>query len=122
MLDDGVVLRVARAPFDAMDLDRGAKVVDEATDALGGLNLLVVAIGVAAFGGHAAELFGERRELSLIAPGERDARSFFVQRPRHGAAQHARRPRHQRSCSREIHGYDARAARAGPRVESRRAG
>ena len=38
------------AAFDAMDLDRCAAVVTEAADALGGLDLLVVAIGVAAFG------------------------------------------------------------------------
>ncbi|MEQ3552305.1 SDR family NAD(P)-dependent oxidoreductase [Pseudonocardia nematodicida] len=36
--------------FDALDLERCAAVVDEAADALGGLDLLVVAIGVAAFG------------------------------------------------------------------------
>jgi short-subunit dehydrogenase len=36
--------------FDALDLDRCAAVVDEAADALGGLDVLVVAIGVAAFG------------------------------------------------------------------------
>ncbi len=36
--------------FDATDLDRCAAVVEEASDALGGLDLLVVAIGVAAFG------------------------------------------------------------------------
>jgi short-subunit dehydrogenase len=36
--------------FDALDLDRCAAVVDEAADALGGLDLLVVATGVAAFG------------------------------------------------------------------------
>ncbi len=37
-------------PFDALDLDRCAALVGEAADALGGLDLLVVAIGVAAFG------------------------------------------------------------------------
>lgn len=36
--------------FDAVDLDRCAAVVAEAADALGGLDLLVVAVGVAAFG------------------------------------------------------------------------
>jgi len=36
--------------FEALDLERCAAVVDEATDALGGLDLLVVAFGVAAFG------------------------------------------------------------------------
>lgn len=36
--------------FDAQDLDRCTAVVDEAADALAGLDLLVVAIGVAAFG------------------------------------------------------------------------
>ena len=36
--------------FDAQDLDRCAAVVDEAANALAGLDLLVVAIGVAAFG------------------------------------------------------------------------
>jgi short-subunit dehydrogenase len=36
--------------FDAFDLDRCTALVGEATDALGGLDLLVVAIGVAAFG------------------------------------------------------------------------
>jgi short-subunit dehydrogenase len=36
--------------FEALDLDRCAAVVDEAADALGGLDLLVVAFGVAAFG------------------------------------------------------------------------
>ncbi len=38
------------ATFDADDLDRCAAAVGEAADALGGLDLLVVAIGVAAFG------------------------------------------------------------------------
>jgi len=38
------------AAFDALDLDRCTEVVAEAADALGGLDLLVVAIGVAAFG------------------------------------------------------------------------
>jgi short-subunit dehydrogenase len=38
------------AAFDAVDLDRCAAVVTEAGDALGGLDLLVVAIGVAGFG------------------------------------------------------------------------
>jgi short-subunit dehydrogenase len=38
------------ATLDALDLDRCAAVVGEAADALGGLDLLVVAIGVAAFG------------------------------------------------------------------------
>src|SRR3954465_13330130 len=36
--------------FDALDLDRCAGVVDEAAAALGGLDLLVVATGIAAFG------------------------------------------------------------------------
>jgi short-subunit dehydrogenase len=36
--------------FDALDLDRCTALVGEAADALGGLDLLVVAIGVAAFG------------------------------------------------------------------------
>ncbi|WP_181784704.1 SDR family NAD(P)-dependent oxidoreductase [Pseudonocardia pini] len=39
--------------FDAMDLERCAAVVDEAAAELGGLDLLVVAIGVAAFGPEA---------------------------------------------------------------------
>ncbi len=38
---------------DAMDLERCAAVVDEAAGALGGLDLLVVAFGVAAFGDEA---------------------------------------------------------------------
>ncbi len=39
--------------FDALDLDRSAAVVGEAAKALGGLDVLVVAVGVAAFGpGH----------------------------------------------------------------------
>ena len=38
------------AAFDALDLDRCAAVVGEAADALGGLDMLVVAVGVAAFG------------------------------------------------------------------------
>jgi NAD(P)-dependent dehydrogenase (short-subunit alcohol dehydrogenase family) len=37
-------------PFEALDLERCAAVVDAAADALGGLDLLVVAFGVAAFG------------------------------------------------------------------------
>ncbi len=37
-------------PFDALDLDRCAALVDEAATAFGGLDVLVVAIGVAAFG------------------------------------------------------------------------
>lgn len=36
--------------FDALDLERCAAVVDEAADLLGGLDVLVVAFGVAAFG------------------------------------------------------------------------
>lgn len=38
------------ATFEAIDLERCAAVVDEAADALGGLDVLVVAFGVAAFG------------------------------------------------------------------------
>ena len=41
---------VPTAPFEALDLDRCAAVVDGAADTLGGLDLLVVAFGVAAFG------------------------------------------------------------------------
>ena len=41
---------VPTAVFDAQDLDRCAAIVDEAADALGGLDVVVVAIGVAAFG------------------------------------------------------------------------
>jgi short-subunit dehydrogenase len=47
--------------FDALDLGRCAAVVGEAVDALGGLDLLVVAIGVAAFGP------GEREDDALVA-------------------------------------------------------
>jgi short-subunit dehydrogenase len=43
------------AAFDALDLDRCTDVVAETADALGGLDLLVVAIGVAAFGPGDAE-------------------------------------------------------------------
>ena len=43
------------AAFDALDLERCTEVVAEAADALGGLDLLVVAIGVAAFGPGDAE-------------------------------------------------------------------
>jgi short-subunit dehydrogenase len=46
---------VPTAPFDALDPDRCADVVAEAADALGGLDLLAVAIGVAAFGAGDAE-------------------------------------------------------------------
>jgi short-subunit dehydrogenase len=46
---------VQAAAFDALDLDRCTEVVAEAADALGGLDLLVVAIGVAAFGPGDAE-------------------------------------------------------------------
>ena len=45
-----VVGDVPTVTFEALDLDRCAAVVDEAADALGGLDLLVVAFGVAAFG------------------------------------------------------------------------
>jgi short-subunit dehydrogenase len=45
VLDD-----VPTVTFEALDLDRCAAVVDDAADALGGLDLLVVAFGVAAFG------------------------------------------------------------------------
>ncbi len=41
---------VPTAGFEALDLERCAAVVDEAADRLGGLDLLVVAFGVAAFG------------------------------------------------------------------------
>lgn len=41
---------VPTAGFEALDLERCAAVVDEAADHLGGLDLLVVAFGVAAFG------------------------------------------------------------------------
>lgn len=46
---------VPTVAFDALDLDRCTAVVTEAADALGGLDLLVVAIGVAAFGPADAE-------------------------------------------------------------------
>ena len=41
---------VPTAAFDALDLDRCATVVEEAAGTLGGLDVLVVAVGVAAFG------------------------------------------------------------------------
>lgn len=41
--------------FEALDLERCAAVVDDAADALGGLDLLVVAFGIAAFGPAADE-------------------------------------------------------------------
>jgi short-subunit dehydrogenase len=41
--------------FEALDLERCAAVVDEAADALGGLDVLVLAFGVAAFGPGADE-------------------------------------------------------------------
>jgi short-subunit dehydrogenase len=46
----GADLEAPTFTFDALDLDRCAAVVGEAADALGGLDVLVVAIGVAAFG------------------------------------------------------------------------
>lgn len=61
--DEGAVLALAgrsEVPgdepsfaFEALDLERCAAVVDEAADALGGLDLLVVALGVAGFGEEA---------------------------------------------------------------------
>ena len=57
--------------FDAMDLDGCAAVVNEAADVLGGLDVLVVAIGVAAFG--PAETTGDEvtehlLTVNLMAP------------------------------------------------------
>lgn len=46
----GLGLDAPALTFDALDLERCAAVVDEAADALGGLDGLVVAFGVAAFG------------------------------------------------------------------------
>lgn len=62
---------VSTAPFEALDLDRCAAVVDEAADALGGLDLLVVAFGVAAFGpGEDAgdELIEQLLTVNTMAP------------------------------------------------------
>ncbi|HEX3261789.1 MAG TPA: SDR family oxidoreductase, partial [Pseudonocardia sp.] len=58
-------------PFDALDLDRCAAVVDAAADALGGLDLLVVAFGVAAFGPAVDEddaLVEELLTVNTMAP------------------------------------------------------
>jgi len=46
----GAELDAPTLGFDALDLDRCTALVGEAADALGGLDLLVVAVGVAAFG------------------------------------------------------------------------
>jgi short-subunit dehydrogenase len=46
---------VPAVAFDALDLERCAAAVEEAADALGGLDLVVVAIGVAGFGPGDAE-------------------------------------------------------------------
>jgi NAD(P)-dependent dehydrogenase (short-subunit alcohol dehydrogenase family) len=57
--------------FDALDLDRCAAVVDAAADALGGLDLLVVAFGVAAFGPAVDEddaLVEELLTVNTMAP------------------------------------------------------
>ncbi|QJY49492.1 SDR family NAD(P)-dependent oxidoreductase [Pseudonocardia broussonetiae] len=47
---DAVGLDAPALVFDALDLERCAAVVDEAADLLGGLDVLVVAFGIAAFG------------------------------------------------------------------------
>ena len=57
--------------FDALDLDRCSAVVGEAADALGGLDLLVVAIGVAAFGpadGEDAAVIEQLLTVNTLAP------------------------------------------------------
>jgi len=57
--------------FDALDLDRCGAVVGEAADALGGLDLLVVAIGVAAFGpadGEDAAVIEQLLTVNTLAP------------------------------------------------------
>ena len=58
-------------PFDALDLERCAAVVDAAADALGGLDLLVVAFGAAAFGPAVDEddaLVEELLTVNTMAP------------------------------------------------------
>jgi short-subunit dehydrogenase len=57
---------VPTATFDAHDLDRCAAVVGEAADGLGGLDLLVVAIGVAGFGPGDAEDDAVTEELLAV--------------------------------------------------------
>lgn len=47
---DAVGLDAPALVFDALDLERCAAVVDEAAELLGGLDVLVVAFGIAAFG------------------------------------------------------------------------
>lgn len=57
--------------FEALDLDRCAAVPDAAADALGGLDLLVVAFGVAAFGPAVEEddaLVEELMTINAMAP------------------------------------------------------
>ncbi|HEX8519378.1 MAG TPA: SDR family oxidoreductase [Pseudonocardia sp.] len=54
------------AAFDALDLDRCAAAVGEAADALGGLDLLVVAIGIAAFGSGTDEDDAVAEELLTV--------------------------------------------------------
>ena len=54
------------AAFDALDLDRCAAAVGEAADALDGLDLLVVAIGIAAFGSGADEDDAVAEELLTV--------------------------------------------------------
>ena len=59
------------ATFDALDLDRCAAAVGEAVDALGGLDVLVVAIGVAGFGpggGEDDEVTEELLTVNTMAP------------------------------------------------------
>lgn len=57
---------VPTATFDALDLDRCATAVDEAADALGGLDVLVVAIGIAGFGPGDAEQDEDVEELLTV--------------------------------------------------------
>ena len=52
--------------FDALDLDRSAAVVAEAADALGGLDVLVVAIGVAGFGPGEGEDAADTEHLLTV--------------------------------------------------------
>jgi short-subunit dehydrogenase len=52
--------------FDALDLDRSAAVVGEAADALGGLDVLVVAIGVAGFGPGEGEDAADTEHLLTV--------------------------------------------------------
>jgi hypothetical protein len=121
VLGDGVVLPVAGTEPGHPDRDDEQVQPAQGVGGLGDHRGAPVEVErVERRGGRTAQLPRERHERVLVAAGEREPRPLAVQGPGDRAAQHTRRPRHQRPRPGEIHLGNAKAGSGDPRGECRR--